>query len=29
MGGSQCCKPLPNIFVIHACCLTPTRHAGR
>src|ERR1700730_16680298 len=28
MGGSQCCKPLPNIFVIHACSLTPTRHAS-
>jgi hypothetical protein len=29
MGGSQCCKPLPNIFVIHACSLTPTRHASK
>ena len=28
MGGSQCCKPLPNIFVIHACSLNPTRHAS-
>src|SRR5258708_4232790 len=28
MGGSQCCKPLPDNFVIHACSLTPTRHAS-
>jgi hypothetical protein len=28
MGGSQCCKPLPNSFVIHAWSLTPTRHAN-
>ena len=27
MGGTQCCKPLPNIFVLHARSLTPTRHA--
>jgi hypothetical protein len=25
MGGSQCCKPLPNLFVIHASYFTPIR----
>src|SRR5579859_3822298 len=27
LGGGQCGKPLPNIYVIHACSLTaPVRH---
>src|SRR5438067_5230243 len=26
MGGSQSCTPLPNVFGIHACSLTPTRY---
>ena len=28
MGGSQCCKPLPNLFVIHSSYFTPIRHAS-
>ena len=28
MGGSQCFKPPPNLFVIHACSFTPFRHAS-
>src|SRR5438105_4123948 len=28
VGGGQGCKPPPNIFGIHSCSLTPTRHAS-
>src|ERR1700731_3414686 len=28
MGGSQCCKPLPNIFVIHARIIISNRQTA-